>query len=138
MSRSNGYADDFGIPRASPCASDHSRRGFTLIELLVSTFVLAIGLLALTGASAVVARQLGGGAQLTLAATLAQSRFESMRARDCASLESGSARQGELEERWTVARSALVVEVTDTIVTGARHGRRVHAFRTLLPCPDAR
>ena len=138
MARSIMYPDGFDSPGETCCASDRSRRGFTVIELLVSTFVLAVGLLALTGASAVVARQLGGGAQLILAATLAQSRFESMRAHDCASLESGSARQGELEERWTVARSGLVVEVVDTIVTAAPHGRRIHAFRTLLPCPDSR
>ena len=116
--------------------ANRPRRGFTLIELLVSTFVLAIGLLALTGASAVVARQITGGAQLTLAATLAQSRFESMRVRDCASLEGGSATQGELRERWTVARSGALVEVTDTIMVPARHGWRLHAFRTALQCED--
>lgn len=112
------------------------RSGFTLVELVVSVLVLAVGLLALTGASAVVARQINGGAQLTLAATMAQSRFESMRGRDCSTLEGGASERGGIAEQWSVVRMGPVLEVTDTVRIMGRHAQRVHAFRTSIPCLD--
>ena len=114
--------------------SDRQRPGFTLVELLVSVFVLTIGLLALTGASAVVARQIGGGAQLTLAATTAQSRFETLRGRDCSTLASGTSERGGIHERWSVTRTGIVLEVSDTVSIAGRVGRRVHVFHTSIPC----
>ena len=110
------------------------RSGFTLVELLVSMFVLTVGLLALTGASAVVARQIGGGAQLTLAATTAQSRFEVMRSRDCTALASGSSERGGIREGWGVTHAGVVLEVSDTVSVAGRIGRRVHVFHTAIPC----
>ena len=125
------------VPEKSGRQSAFRRRpGFTLVELVVSVVVLAVGLLALTGASAVVARQVGGGAQLTLAATMAQSRFESMRGRDCTTLESGASERGGIAEQWSVVRSGPVLEVTDTVKLAGRHAHRVHAFRTSIPCRD--
>ena len=110
------------------------RSGFTLVELLVSMFVLTVGLLALTGASAIVARQIGGGAQLTLAATTAQSRFEVMRSRDCTVLTSGWSEHGGIREGWGVTRAGVVLEVSDTVSIAGRVGRRVHVFHTAIPC----
>ena len=113
---------------------DRQRPGFTLVELLVSVFVLTVGLLALTGASAVVAQQIGGGAQLTLAATTAQSRFEALRGSDCATLASGASERGGIRERWSVTRAGIVLEVSDTVSIAGRVGRRVHVFHTAIPC----
>ena len=114
-----------------------ARSGHTLVELVVSVLVLAVGLLALTGASAVVARQLNGGAQLALAATVAQSRFETMRSRDCATLESGASEHRGITERWSVVRIGRTVEVTDTVWIEGRHTRRMHTLRTSIPCPHS-
>jgi prepilin-type N-terminal cleavage/methylation domain-containing protein len=108
--------------------------GFTLIEILVSVVVLAVGLLALMGASAVVAHQIAGGAQLTIAATIAQSRFETMRARPCRSLTGGSSEQRGIREVWSVVHRSRLVEVTDTIVVPGRDGQRTHAIRSSIPC----
>jgi prepilin-type N-terminal cleavage/methylation domain-containing protein len=108
--------------------------GFTLIEILVSVVVLAVGLLALMGASAVVAHQIAGGAQLTIAATVAQSRFETMRARPCRFLTGGSSEQRGIREVWTVVHRSRLVEVTDTVVIPGRDGQRTHAIRSSIPC----
>lgn len=111
--------------------------GFTLVELLVSVLVLSIGLLALTGASAVVARQIGGGARMALAASIAESRFERLRAQDCATLAAGASASRGIEERWTVSRVPGALDISDTVMLSLHRGRRVYVFEALLPCAGA-
>lgn len=135
MSIARSHAGSTGELRASRRA--RARCGYTLVELLVSVLVLTVGLLALTGATAVVARQVNGGAQMSLAASVAQSRFERLRATDCTTIVDGTSEQRGVVERWTVARSKGAVTVTDTVVFETPGARRVYAFESLLPCPAA-
>jgi len=110
--------------------------GFTLIELMVTIIVLTIGLLAMAGTSAVISRQIGGGAQMALAANAAQARFERLRSEDCASLSSGSATERGISEAWTVTPKSRSVEVADTVSFTTLRGDRSHGYVTMIPCPD--
>lgn len=52
------------------------RRGFTVTEVVVAVMILSVGVLGLAGTSAAVARQMGGSADMTRAASRAASRME--------------------------------------------------------------
>ena len=110
------------------------RRGFSLVEVIVAILLLALGMLALTGSSAVIASQLAGGAQMTVAATLAQSRLESLRAADCNTLHGGSAEQRGIAESWSILQGDDVVRVSDTVRLLGRGRNRQFVFNAIFPC----
>src|SRR5256885_16367652 len=78
-----------------------NRRGVTLVELLVATVIISIGLLAIVGTSAAIARSLGQARLDNLAAVYAESRVESIAGTGCASLSLGS---------WVAATTRGVTE----------------------------
>ena len=71
---------------------------------------------------------------MNLAASIAESRFERLRAQDCGVIAAGASASRGIEERWTVARTAQAVHVSDTVVFSLRRGRQVHVFETVWPC----
>ena len=111
------------------------RRGFTVIELVVTIVVLTVGLLAMAANSAVIGRQMRGARVMTEAASIAQARFELLRAVPCTALSGGSATSGAVSEVWTAANATRTVEVTDTVKYSTRYGEQVYAYRTSIPCP---
>src|SRR2546430_6023806 len=76
---------------ASAPVSPRSERGFTLAELLVAVVIFSIGLLALAGTASVIMTTLTSTQSRTIAAGVAESRFERIRTTACASRASGSA-----------------------------------------------
>jgi prepilin-type N-terminal cleavage/methylation domain-containing protein len=88
-------------------ARQRNERGFTLIELMISLMLFTVGILSLTATSAVVVRMMGGAREQTVAATLAQSRFERLRSVGCgtATFAGGSATTRGIAERWVVSTS---------------------------------
>ena len=70
---------------------NRSQQGFTLVELLVAVVIFSVGLLALASSSAVMMRTLGESQSKTVAAAVAESRFERIRSTACANRTSGSA-----------------------------------------------
>jgi prepilin-type N-terminal cleavage/methylation domain-containing protein len=56
-----------------------SATGFTLVEVLVAIVVLAVGIIALAGSSAMVTRMIGRGKVETRAAQAASRRIEALR-----------------------------------------------------------
>ena len=111
------------------------RRGFTVIELVVTIVVLTVGLLAMAANSAVIGRQMRGARVMTEAASIAQARFERLRAVPCTALAGGSATSGEVSEVWTAVNKTRTVEVSDTVKYHTRYGEQVYAYRTSIPCP---
>ena len=109
--------------------------GFTLVELMVTILMLTVGLLGMAGTTAVMTRQIGDGAQMALAATNAQARFELLRSQDCVGLAAGTAESRGITEVWTVTLLARSVQVTDTVKFTTPRGKRSYAYRTLIPCP---
>ena len=67
-----------------------ARKGFSLIELMVAIMMLTVGLLGLAATTAVSTQMIGAGGRHTLAASVAQSRFETMQRGPCAALTAGS------------------------------------------------
>ncbi len=65
-------------------------RGFTVVEVLVAIVIMALGVLGLAGTATSVSRLIGGGAEQTIAANIAMSRFEQLRGTAWASLAGGT------------------------------------------------
>jgi Tfp pilus assembly protein PilV len=115
------------------------RRGVTRLALLVALFVLGVALLGLAGASVSVTRQLAGGGRQTLAATLAQSRLDSLSSiAPCSNIVgSGATRTGTLttrgvRESWVVRDGNNVIHVTDTVTFAGR--TRPLVYESILVC----
>lgn len=121
------------------------RPAFTLVEVLVALTTLGVGLLGLSASAVLVTRMVGDGSRLTVAATVAATRLEMLRALPCAVATSGSAVTRGIEERWTIAPigapeepTALEVELSASyrLRSVPRAGSaRTQRFRAALPCP---
>ena len=116
------------------------RRGFTLVELVVAVMFLTVGLLAMAGASAVLARQMQGGQSQSLASAAAQARFERMRSLPCNQIANGTATARGITEVWIKTDTLRGVIVTDTVKYTARKTVKATAtvkaypYRTVIPC----
>jgi type II secretion system protein I len=111
-----------------------SQRGFTLVELLVAVVLFSVGLLALVSGSAVMMAQLGDSQSKTIASSVAESRFENIRATACATRSSGSAVSRGISETWTRTPLARADDVTVTVQLTSRHRSQTQTFQTFLPC----
>ena len=111
------------------------RAGFTLVELMVALMVFVVGVLAVTSSSAVVMTMVGGSQRRTIAATVAESRFERLRALSCAAQTNGYGETRGVRETWDVVPGPLANDVT-VRVTFASSGGRVtsQTYRTYIPC----
>ena len=118
-------------------------QGFTLVELLLSLMLFTVGILSLTATSAVVVRMMGGARQQTIAATMAQSRFERLRGLACSApaLTGGSATARGIAETWTVTvpatpNTAMTVRLmTDSIKYSTPRGVRLKVYTSHRTCP---
>jgi prepilin-type N-terminal cleavage/methylation domain-containing protein len=114
-----------------------SRRGFTLIELMVTVILLGVGLAGLVATSGAVSRMMGGSSRETIAATIAASRFETLRGSACASITSGSATTRGISESWRVTTiDPRTFDVTDSVsfVPISRRAVVKQAYRSLVKC----
>ena len=111
------------------------RAGFTLVELIVAMLMLTIGLLGLAGVGAVVLKQMKGGTNQTIAAAIAQSRFEQFEGDPCASIVGGTATTRGMTETWTVASVGLRAKtIRDTVTFSASNGTRKVGIHTVVAC----
>jgi len=68
-----------------------NQRGYTIVELLVAVMIFSVGLLAMAGSASVIMSTLTSTQSRTIAASVAESRFELVRATPCATRAAGSA-----------------------------------------------
>lgn len=121
--------------RRLPLSGRSQRSGFTIVELMVAMLVMTVGVLGLATTGAVVARMVGGGAQQTIAANAAQSRFESLRSVQCNQITSGSASNRGVSERWTVQQVAVQqFDVRDSVFYTTRTGQKTQVYRSFVRC----
>ncbi len=122
------------------------RRAFTLLEVLVALVLLGVGILGISASAALVSRMVGDGSRLNLAASIATTRLEQLRAMPCASATSGAATTRGVEERWSIAPMgpdplrALEVQLSVTYRLRMNHGAgasRTQLFRGAVHCTNA-
>jgi len=111
-----------------------ARDGFSLIELMVAIMILTVGLLGLAATTAVATQMIGAGGRHTLAASVAQSRFEVLRRGSCAALSSGSSYTRGIAEAWVVDSVRTSAFVTARVTYQTRRGPRTQIFRSVRPC----
>lgn len=123
------------ISRAEGTAARGTRAGFTLVELLVAMIIFAVGMLGLAATAGSVTRMMGGAKRQTIAAQVAQSRIERLRATPCTTLTSGSETVRGVTNFWTVSAVTRGVNVTDSVVFAtSRGGTRTRVYKTTLSC----
>jgi prepilin-type N-terminal cleavage/methylation domain-containing protein len=110
------------------------RKGFSLIELMVAIMVLTVALLGLAATSAVATQMIGGGGRHTLAASVAQSRFELLRRGSCAALSGGTDYTRGVIESWQIDSVRTSAFVTERVTYQTRRGPRTQIFRSVRPC----
>ncbi len=111
------------------------RAGFTLVELMVALMVFVVGVLAVTGSSTVVMTMVGGSQRRTIAAAVAESRFERLRAVPCAAHADGAATTRGVRETWQVVPLARADDVTVRTTFASSRGRvTTQSYRTYIPC----
>lgn len=117
--------------------------GFTLIEVMVALVVLAVGILALSGSSAMVNRMIGRGRVETHAALLAARRVEKLRMAAAATsprctspsfTSGGPLWEDGLRQSWTVDPSGPVRKVRVSVSYLTIRGSRAAVLETGIPC----
>ena len=105
------------------------------MELIVAMLMLTIGLLGLAGVGAVVLKQMKGGMYQTIAASIAQSRFEQLEGDACTTIISGSATVRGMTERWTVGTLGVRAKsVRDTVTFVGTNGTKKVGIHTVVAC----
>ena|SRR5688572_13996393 len=111
-----------------------TRKGFSLIELMVAMMVLTVALLGLAATSAVATQMIGASGRSTLAASVAQSRFELLQRGSCAALSGGSNYTRGVSETWTIDSVRVSAFLTASVTYHTRRGPRTQVFRSVRPC----
>jgi prepilin-type N-terminal cleavage/methylation domain-containing protein len=121
----------------------HARSGLTLVEVIVAVAVLAIGLVALAGGSALVTRMIGRGKVETRAALAASRRVEAIRLAAysttprCASAaftSGGPVIEGGVSASWVVPPAGQVRRVQVTVTYLTVRGPRSASLETGIEC----
>ena len=99
--------------------------------------VLTVGVGGLLSNAAAIATQMGGGARQTVAASIAQSRMDSLTSLSCATLNlsgvvSGTSLNRSVKEVWTVTSGKNIKTITVTITIPRRTNPLV--YKTVIPC----
>jgi prepilin-type N-terminal cleavage/methylation domain-containing protein len=111
-----------------------SRGGYTIVELLVAIMIFTIGLLAMAGTASLIMMTLAGSQTRSIAASVAESRFDRLRAQTCGAHASGYAVTRGLREDWSVQPLARADDVSVVVTMVSNHRTRTQAFRSYLPC----
>ncbi len=128
------FAGRMRLPDAS-AGSVGRRGGFTLVELIVAIMILVVGVLGLASTAAVVSRMIGSGGYQTVAANVAQTRFEKLRSARCGALASGTATTRKVTEAWRVQQvSARLYFAVDSISFTDMRSTRHQGYRSFVQC----
>lgn len=111
-----------------------ARAGFTLAELLVALMVFSVGALAMVATSANVMTLITSSKNRALAASVAASRFERMRAQPCSAHRTDSASTRGVTEAWQVVKLAKADDVTVRVSFIANHRTQSRIYRSFLQC----
>lgn len=122
------------------------RGGFTIIEIMVAVLVLAVGITALVGSSALVTRQIGRGRMISLANEVATQRLERLRllarpsGATAACAQAGFANSTAPDtvrgviESWTVSGTGTSRTVTVQVSYPRQGGVSTFSLRSVVGC----
>jgi len=116
---------------------NRARRGITLVEILVSIILIAVALGGALNSAGAVATQMGGGVRHTVAASLAQTRLDSLASLSCAQLADGlygSSTTRGVKEDWKVVDGRNIKTLSVTLTIPRRVQKPV--YTTVIPCRD--
>lgn len=116
--------------------------GFTMVEVLVAVVLLAIGVLALVGSSAMATRMIGRGQHSTLASQVATARIERLRQYagstsplcSHAQFKTDSQDTGGITEKWVVPNAGVSRQVTLTLTYPVARGTASETILTTIFC----
>jgi prepilin-type N-terminal cleavage/methylation domain-containing protein len=120
-----------------------SNSGFTLVEVLVAIVVLAVGVVAMAGSTAMVTRMIGRGKVETRVAQAASRRLELLRLAansttpHCTAgtfANGGPVTTNGLIESWTVPAAGKVRSVQVSITYRTVRGARTASLQTRIEC----
>lgn len=114
--------------------SGGSCRGYTLVEMLVAIMLFTIGLLAMAGTASLVTVALAGSRTRSVAAAVAESRFDWLRAQTCSAHTGGTAVTRGVREDWRVQPLARADDVTVVVTIVSNRRTRTQSFSTYIPC----
>jgi prepilin-type N-terminal cleavage/methylation domain-containing protein len=116
----------------------HARAGFTLVEVVFAVILLSIGLLAIAGLGLATSRLTRNGGTQTVAATVAQARFDSIASLPCLPFRNAGVTTGSptayrgIQERWVITAGLYRINIVDTLRLPGR--TRPLIFKSVLPC----
>jgi type II secretion system protein I len=110
------------------------RAGFTLVELLVALTIFSVGLLAMAATSSVIMQMMAGSEARSVAAGVAESRFERIAGTACANRASGTVTTRGIVETWTRFPLARADDVIVAVTFLSGHRSRTETFRSFIPC----
>ena len=112
-----------------------ARPGFTVVEVLVALVLVAVGLLAIAGASALAFRAASSVSRERLAVRQADRRLARLTAAGCTSASTGTDSAEGMRERWSMADPVGGVASVETSVEWQAGARlRVLTLRSALVC----
>src|SRR2546421_5154056 len=111
-----------------------NQRGYTIVELLVAVMIFSVGLLAMAGTASVIMSTLTSTQSRTIAASVAESRFERVRATPSANRAAGPALSRGISRAWSPDRLARADDVTVNVTFLSNRRQRTETFRSFLPC----
>ena len=112
------------------------RTGTTLVELLVAVVIITVGLLALAGAAAIVARDTAAGRREVALAWRARARLERLTSIPCRALAGGTAASEGVAEQWAISAGRNgTLHITVTVAARDRAGRpTVRRLEGIVAC----
>ena len=114
-----------------------ARRGLTLIEMIIAVIVMAIGVMGLAGTAGYVTQQMGGGNMQTIAAAMSSKVADSLAARKCSALISGSQTSRGVTVSWTVEDSSRTRWVREMVQYKPKRGpTKTVNYLLVVQCPE--
>jgi type IV pilus modification protein PilV len=110
------------------------RAGFTMVELLVAMMIFSVGVLGMVASAGAMMNMIGSSQSRNIAASIAESRFERLRAMSCGAQLDGSTTTRGLKETWVVDHLVGVNDVTVTVSFWNRRTKINTSFRSYIPC----
>ncbi len=133
----NSIASQRSRETPPPFVRTAARRGVSMVEVLVSVVMIAVALAGIMGSTGAVARSMGGGMWMTVAASLAQTRLDSLASLSCTQLVGGltgtTSTRG-ISQTWGVTDGRNIKTLTVTLTIPRKVQRPTYS--TVIPCRD--